>query len=122
MAHFLVDEDLSRKLAPTLRALGVQAEDVRDLGLAATADDVILEYAITHRRTLVTADIQFANTIEIADSRHPGVVLVRYPSEVSVRRINEELASVLAPMAGDELTSQLVVLEPGGVRTRRRLT
>lgn len=121
MAHFLIDEDLSRKLAPRLRALGMQAEDVRDLGLAATADPEILEYVLAHRRTLVTADIQFANAIDTADSEHPGVVLVRYPNEVSVRRVNEELAAVLTSVAGDDLTGQLVVLEPGGVRTRRRL-
>jgi len=121
MAHFLIDEDLSRKLAPKLCALGLQAEDVRDLSLAATADDVILEYAIAQRRTVVTADVQFANAIDTADPQHPGAVLVRYPNEVSVRRVNEELAAVLASLAADDLTGQLVVLEPGGVRTRRRL-
>ena len=122
MAHFLVDEDLSRKLAPKLRALGLQAEDVRDLGFAAAADEVILEYAIAHRRTVVTADVQFANMVDTADPQHPGVLLVRYPNEISVRRVNEELAAVLTSLAGDDLTGQLIVLEPGGLRTRRRLT
>ena len=60
MAHFLVDENLSRVFAPKLRSLQVRAEDVREVGLQGREDGEILAYAITHRRALVTADLRFA--------------------------------------------------------------
>ncbi len=49
MAHFLVDENLSRIFAATLRSLQVRAEDVREVGLQGRDDGDVLSYAIAHR-------------------------------------------------------------------------
>jgi uncharacterized protein DUF5615 len=60
MAHFLIDENLSRLFATKLRSLQVRAEDVREVGLQGREDGEILAYAIAHRRTLLTADLRFS--------------------------------------------------------------
>ncbi len=38
MANFLIDEDLPRSLKSLLQAAGLDAEDVRDIGLRHTED------------------------------------------------------------------------------------
>ena len=43
--RFLVDEDLPRSLAGELRAAGVDAADVRDVGLRGRTDEEVLAYA-----------------------------------------------------------------------------
>lgn len=120
MAHFLVDENLSRLFAPKLRSLQIRAEDVREVGLQGRDDEDILAYALAGRRTLVTADLRFARRAAMRP-QHAGVVLVRYPSFIPYPQVHEEVAAALQPLADDSLDGQVVVLQPGRVRTRRRL-
>lgn len=120
MAHFLIDENLSRLFAVKLRSLQVRAEDVREVGLQGREDGEILAYAIAHRRTLVTADLRFARRAALREG-HAGVVLVRFPSSVPYLRVHEEVGSVLHSLAEEPLDGQVVVLQPGRVRMRRRL-
>jgi predicted nuclease of predicted toxin-antitoxin system len=47
MPAFLFDEDLPRGLAAYLRATGVEATDVRDVGLRGGPDATIHLYAVT---------------------------------------------------------------------------
>ena len=58
MARFLVDEDLPRSLVPQLRAAGIAADDVRDVGLRGRSDDEIFEYAVAHILKRVTRNVE----------------------------------------------------------------
>ena len=43
MASFLVDENLPRSPAPSLRKSGFEAQDVREVGLGGKSDDDVIE-------------------------------------------------------------------------------
>ena len=58
---FIIDEDLPRSSTKVLKDAGFEVIDVRDIGLKGTQDNFILDYAITAKATVITADIGFAS-------------------------------------------------------------
>jgi len=63
VARFLVDEDLPRSLARDLRAAGLDAQDVRDVGYRGRPDRDAIELAVSEGRVLLTADLGFGNVL-----------------------------------------------------------
>ena len=56
MASFLVDENLSPKLAVWLRRLGHKAEAVRETELKGKSDDEIIDWAENHNLIIILYD------------------------------------------------------------------
>lgn len=114
MTIYLVDENLPRSLAPSLRAAGFEAEDVRDQGLRGRPDTEVLSLAISRGWVLVTGDLGFGSLV-----RHvsfPGVLLIRLPDEWPVWRINEAIKKAVSTLAGRDLHHCVVTVEPKRLR------
>ena len=81
MLRFLTDENIDPALAEQLRRHlpGVDVVDVRDVGLDATPDPVILQWAADHGRVLITRDVGsmrgFAYQRADAGLPMPGVII-----------------------------------------------
>ncbi len=60
MVSVLLDEDMPRSTAHTLRQAGHAAEDVRDLGLSGHGDEEVFATAQDRGAVLVTRDMGFA--------------------------------------------------------------
>jgi predicted nuclease of predicted toxin-antitoxin system len=74
---FLIDEDLSPKVAERLRIEGgVDVIHVRDRNLLGQPDPVILQRAYDEDRILVTANVKDFQRLARAQALHPGIVLV----------------------------------------------
>jgi predicted nuclease of predicted toxin-antitoxin system len=74
---FLIDEDLSPKVAERLRVeSGIDAIHVRDRGLLGHPDPVILQKAYEEDRILVTANVKDFQRLARSCELHPGIVLV----------------------------------------------
>lgn len=74
---FLIDEDLSPKVAERLRMDdGLDVIHVRDRGLLGEPDPVILQSAYDEDRILVTANVKDFQRLARARELHPGIVLV----------------------------------------------
>jgi predicted nuclease of predicted toxin-antitoxin system len=120
VARFLVDEDLPRSLAPLLRAAGLDASDVRDLGLRGRSDDVIFTHATENGLALLSGDLGFGNVARFPLGRHRGIVIVRFPNDASVSTVNEAIVRTLRELSDEEIDGSIVVIEPGRIRLRRR--
>lgn len=59
----LLDQGLPRSTATLLRARGIDALHVAEIGLSAAADAVILEQGRTDERTIVTLDADFTSCL-----------------------------------------------------------
>ena len=73
---FLIDEDLSPKVAERLRIDdGLDVIYVRDRGLLGESDAVVLQKAYDEDRILVTANVRDFQRLARARELHPGIVL-----------------------------------------------
>ncbi len=120
MPRFLVDEDLPRSLARALREAGIHAEDARDVGLRGSSDDEILEYASARALGLLTGDIGFGNILRFPLGSHAGVVIARFPNEMTIPSLNSAILNAIRDLSDDDLSGNLVILEPGKIRLRRK--
>ncbi|MCI0589707.1 MAG: DUF5615 family PIN-like protein [Planctomycetes bacterium] len=119
MALFLVDEDLPRSLARGLRGGGVLAEDVRDTGLHGRTDEEVLDAAGMRGAVLVTADVGLADRARRRGGSGLGLVIVRYPNEISIATLVGAVVEILSGISDEDLRGAIVIVEPGRVRIRR---
>lgn len=77
---FLVDEDLSEEIASILRAKGVDAVHVRELGLSGAEDREVLDEATRQKRCVVTRnrnDFLTLTEFYFQEGRpHHGIIIV----------------------------------------------
>ena len=73
----LVDNQLPVALARHIEASGWACIHVQDVGLGEAGDQVIWDYAKTHRLTIITKDEDFQALANRQDSISPQVVWVR---------------------------------------------
>ena len=120
MTSILVDEDLPRSLARELSARGHTALDVRDVGLRGKADEQVLAEAMRTRSVLVTGDVGFGNTLAYPLGQHSGIVLVRLPELLPAATRVRLVVGALSSLSAEDLDGNLVVIEPGRIRIRRK--
>ena len=95
--------------------------DVRDIGMAASSDEQIAEYARSKGLCLLTADLGFGDVRRYPPSRHVGVVILRLPRHATTSFILRLLSSFLRrEEILLKLEGKLAVVEAGRVRLRTR--
>lgn len=119
MATIVVDEDMHRSVKEPLRQLGHRVLDVRDHGLRGASDQEVFAFAQQQRAALLTGDLGFANLLAFPLGAHYGVIIARFPNELSPERINEEILRGLAGLEERDIAGSLIIMEPGWVRIRR---
>jgi predicted nuclease of predicted toxin-antitoxin system len=75
--RLLIDANLSTRVAARLAEAGYDVEHVKDQGMGAASDPVILEYATSHGQTIVSADADFTTMLAIGGLVAPSLVLLR---------------------------------------------
>lgn len=119
MNRYLVDENMPRSTARILRDAGYEADDVRDVGFAATADPEIFAFAQDTGATLISRDMGFANIVDYPLGSHAGIVIVRYRNVVPIAQRTHVLLNALAGFRSESLAGCLVVVGLERVRIRR---
>lgn len=84
-----IDEDLHRSLSKILSSLGFEIFDIRDHNLRGKPDDVIFKFAQKKGATLFSGDLGFSNILRFLLGKHHGIVILRFPNEMSMGKINE---------------------------------
>jgi predicted nuclease of predicted toxin-antitoxin system len=92
---------------------------VRDVGLRGHPDGEIAEYAKSRNLVILTADVGFGNILRFPIGTHPGMVIARFPNEISSDRLNEALLSALQEVSLHEFRGNVLIVEPGRVRLRK---
>ncbi len=108
---FLVDNALSAEVSRLLAAAGHDSVHVRDYGLQAAEDRVILERAASEDRIVVSADSDFAMLLAISRRTSPSFILFREPDVIR--------ATDYAGLILRSLTTIAVELSAGCVATFR---
>jgi predicted nuclease of predicted toxin-antitoxin system len=114
---FLIDNNLSPLLADALKAAGHDAVHLRDLGMQAATDHIVLEHARADER--ISADTDFGGLLARSGASTPSVILIR---RLSGRRAAEQAAIIFANLdqvAEDLTAGAIVVLHEDSLRVRR---
>ncbi len=77
---FLLDQGLPRSTVPHLQSMGITAEHVGDLGLAAASDATILQTGRDRESIVVTLDSDFHALLAASGSSSPSVIRIRLES------------------------------------------
>ena len=119
MARFLVDEDLPRSVTRELRSAGFDVADVRDVGLRGRTDKEVLAYAVREARAVITADVEFGNILRFPLGEHAGILVARFPNEVSIRDLAAALLVAVTLLGDEDVAGNVVTIMPGRIRIRR---
>ncbi|GAA3168344.1 DUF5615 family PIN-like protein [Nonomuraea roseoviolacea] len=98
--NFLVDENLSQRVAELLTKAGHDAVHVRDLQATSAPDTTVMSLAVTGQRVIVSADTDFGALLAYTRATQPSVILVR------------EILELRPPDLVNIIVGRLDVLEP----------
>jgi predicted nuclease of predicted toxin-antitoxin system len=118
--RFLLDGNLSPRLAEALTEAGYQVRHVVDLGLLGASDAVIFDRAAGDGDVVITAGVDFSMLLALQHDAGPSVVLLRHQVaeltwEVHLRLLTANLPAV----TGDLEAGAVVSMSPTRLAVRR---
>ncbi len=117
--RFLLDENVSYRVASHLKAAGHDAVHVSEIGLTSTDDLVILARAHDDGRVLVSGDHDFVQMLFASGATHPSLVLVREVESMPSAELAVLLLAALSAGLADLLPAgAIATLTPDRARVR----
>jgi len=106
-AKFYLDEHVDRALMKALRRHGYDVLSSTEAQLDGEADVLVLQYAASRGRVLVTQDADFLR-MHSEGVRHAGIVY--FPQHTSLRRMVEGVLLVAGAMSAQEVENSVQYL------------
>lgn len=116
--RFLVDAKLSPRVTARFRAAGHDAVHAGDEGLLTADDGTILAYAASSRRTLVSADADFAMLLAVGGHSAPSLLLLRSADRLTPEQQANLLLANLDAVSSDIESGAVVTIGRGHLRVR----
>jgi predicted nuclease of predicted toxin-antitoxin system len=120
MIKILIDEDIPRSTLKVLNGVGYEVLDVRDYGLRGKSDEEIFKFAQQTGAVILTGDVGFGNLFRFLIGKHYGIFIVHFPNEISTSELNQQIMKALEVLIETDFIGNLIILEPGKIRVRRR--
>ncbi len=117
--RFLVDQNVSRKVADALQAAGHDVVHTTEIELSKAADHAIAALAVEQERVIVSADTDFGTLLAASGGDRPSVLLLRLRSPRPAEALAAVVLANLDDAAEDLAAGAIVVLEDERVRIRR---
>ncbi len=117
--RFLVDANLSPRVATLLSGDGFESIHVGDVDPLTATDQAILDYAAANGLVIISADSDFGELLAVSRGAvSPSVVLLRSADRLTPDQQAAILAANLAAVADELKTGALVSIARGRVRIR----
>jgi predicted nuclease of predicted toxin-antitoxin system len=120
MPKFVIDEDMPRSTGKVLMEQGYEVKDIRDHHLRGADDKRIYRFAQDNQAVLITGDLGFSNILDFPIGEHFGIVVSRFPNETSTKELNRQLVERIKGLTEEDVKGNLVIIEPGRTRIRKR--
>ena len=116
--RFLLDQNLSTRLAQLLGDAGHDALHIASLGLRTATDEVVLARAVEDSRVLVSGDTDFGTLLAAGHRRKPSVILLRRERPRRPEAQARLILSHLDRLADALDAGAIVVIEESRIRIR----
>jgi predicted nuclease of predicted toxin-antitoxin system len=116
--RFLIDNALSPELARILSDAGHDAVHVRDYGLHAAEDSMILERAGNEDRVVVSADSDFGMLLAVSRRSKPSFMLFREASIVHAQDYASRILESLPSFEREVEAGCVITFRRGRIRVR----
>lgn len=104
-----------RAVLARLRELGYDVLAVSEIGMSTADDAEIVQWAITHDRTVITLDDHFGDWSVLPLSAHAGVIRLKLNPTTTANTLNL-LVPFLAANTERDFKNHLVIVRQSGVR------
>ena len=116
--RLLIDENLSFRIAQQLQDAGHDAVHVTAVGLDDTDDHVILAWAASERRVVVTADADFSEMVALAEAEGPSVMQLRSADHLVPAEQAVLIIAAIGEAEEDLEAGAVASVRPGQLRVR----
>ncbi|MBM4350130.1 MAG: hypothetical protein FJ106_09635 [Deltaproteobacteria bacterium] len=120
MLRILVDEDMPRPTGGLLQSLGIDAIDLRDVGLKGATDAEVFGYAQKQEMIIISRDKEFGNIVKYPLGTHHGIIWVNLPYTFIRQQILDAVKRFFVEVERNKLLNNLTILEVGRYRIRER--
>jgi predicted nuclease of predicted toxin-antitoxin system len=117
--RFLVDANVSPRVALLLADAGHDAVAVRDVGLTAAPDDEILDWAFVDDRVIVSHDTDFGTLLAARRQVKPSFILVRSSDPLTADDVAGLILANLDSVSEELDAGAIVTFARGRLRVRR---
>ena len=115
MIRFKFDENLDSRWRQPLEEAGHQVSTAAEEGLQGAADPRIAQVCQAQGFCLVTADLDFAQTLEYPPEQYAGIIVLRHPRPTLAGMLSL-IRQVTMAVAQESPAGRLWIVEPGRVR------
>jgi predicted nuclease of predicted toxin-antitoxin system len=116
--RFLVDANLSPRIAARLRLEGHDVEHVGDVDLLVAEDGPILAHAASTGRVILSADSDFATLLAVTGRSEPSLVLLRSADRLTPDQQADLIVANIDVVAADLQSGAVVTIGRGHMRVR----
>ena len=116
--RFLVDANLSPRVAARLRLEGHDVEHVGDVGLLTAEDGPILAHAASTDRVILSADSDFATLLAVTGRSEPSLVLLRSADRLTPDQQADVIVANIESVYADLRSGAVVTIGRGHLRVR----
>jgi predicted nuclease of predicted toxin-antitoxin system len=117
--RFLIDANLSPRLASLLASEGHEAVAIRQVGLSEASDNEIVDYAANDDRIVVSHDTDFGALLAFRGLTRPSFILFRSSDPITPDEQAALIVSNLDSFADELEGGAIVVFSRGRLRIRR---
>mgnify|MGYP001174191931 CR=1 FL=1 len=118
MMQFLIDNNISPKLADSLAQNGFNSVHVKSLGMQSSTDEEIFNFAYQNNYAIISSDSDFGFILSSWKFNRPSVLLLRHippRTEIQIRVILEVVLNY-----GNEISDgSILVISPDKLRIRK---
>lgn len=116
--RLLADLHISPRTVLFLRQHGHDVVRVSEVLPANAPDRLIVEFARSSRRVILTQDLDFSDLIALSGQSQPSLISLRLATS-RIEHVNAALSGVLSAVEADVLEGAIVAVQERAVRVRR---
>jgi len=112
------NENLFDPIIHYLRSIGHDVLSLREAGLSGISDDEVFQLACKEKYVIVTMDKDFSRIFRFPPESCGGIIVVK----IYRRTVNETVnifKKLFVEIKEEDITNNLVIITPEGIRTRR---